>query len=113
MSSHSCACNPISVPQNCTCNLTKAVLAAAALNEDGKKRKVIVTGCLAQRYSDQLAADLPEADLVVGFQSYGDLSSSLRGALGVAGADANEYMQRARVQVRAERSGWLMRGSGG
>ncbi len=41
---------------------------AAGLNEDGRKRKVVVTGCLAQRYAGQLAADLPEADLVVGFQ---------------------------------------------
>jgi hypothetical protein len=28
----------------------------------------VVTGCLAQRYGESLAADLPEADLVVGFQ---------------------------------------------
>ena len=39
-------------------------MAAAALNEDGRKRKVVVTGCLAQRYSHELAKDLPEADLV-------------------------------------------------
>lgn len=39
-------------------------MAAAGLNEDGRKRKVVVTGCLAQRYSHELAKDLPEADLV-------------------------------------------------
>lgn len=37
---------------------------AAALNEDGKKRKIVVTGCLAQRYNEQLAEQLPEADMV-------------------------------------------------
>ena len=37
---------------------------AAGLNEDGKQRKIVVTGCLAQRYNSQLAEDLPEADLV-------------------------------------------------
>ena len=31
---------------------------------NGKKRKIVVTGCLAQRYNTQLAADMPEADLV-------------------------------------------------
>jgi tRNA A37 methylthiotransferase MiaB len=57
---------------------------AAGLNEDGKKRKIVITGCLAQRYSEQLAADLPEADLVMGFQNYGNLPASLGQAMGVA-----------------------------
>jgi ribosomal protein S12 methylthiotransferase len=47
----------------------EAVMAAAALNEDGRRRRVVVTGCLAQRYGEALAADMPEADLVVGFQA--------------------------------------------
>jgi hypothetical protein len=34
---------------------------ASGLNEDGKGRKIIVTGCLAQRYGGQLAEDMPEA----------------------------------------------------
>jgi ribosomal protein S12 methylthiotransferase len=49
----------------------EAIIEAAALNGDGKRRRVVVTGCLAQRYGDSLAADLPEADLVVGFQVRG------------------------------------------
>lgn len=77
----------------------EAVMAAAALNEDGKQRKVIVTGCLAQRYSEQLAKDLPEADLVVGFQEYGNLSNALRHTMGMGEVSADEYAQRSRVQV--------------
>ncbi|GFH20823.1 MTTase N-terminal domain-containing protein [Haematococcus lacustris] len=42
----------------------EAIMAAAALNADGKQRRIVVTGCLAQRYAEQLAADLPEANLV-------------------------------------------------
>ncbi|GFR42266.1 hypothetical protein Agub_g3163 [Astrephomene gubernaculifera] len=61
----------------------EAIVEAASLNEDGRKRKLVVTGCLAQRYSQQLAADLPEADLVVGFQSYGNLAASLQRSLGL------------------------------
>jgi len=38
---------------------------ASRLNEDGKGRKIVVTGCLAQRYGEQLADELPEADLVM------------------------------------------------
>jgi len=37
---------------------------AASLNADGKKRKIVVTGCLAQRYNSQLAQDMPETDMV-------------------------------------------------
>ncbi|KAG2500299.1 hypothetical protein HYH03_001877 [Edaphochlamys debaryana] len=61
----------------------EAIVEAASLNEDGRRRKVVVTGCLAQRYSNQLAADLPEADLVVGFQSYGGLAASLQQSMGM------------------------------
>ncbi|PNW82252.1 hypothetical protein CHLRE_06g278142v5 [Chlamydomonas reinhardtii] len=61
----------------------EAIVEAASLNEDGRRRKLVVTGCLAQRYSSQLAADLPEADLVVGFQSYGNLAASLQKSMGM------------------------------
>lgn len=44
--------------------------------------KVIVTGCLAQRYGAELAESLPEADLVVGFEHYGSLPAALAAALG-------------------------------
>ena len=46
------------------CAFLQAIVEAASLNEDGRRRKIVITGCLAQRYSDELAADLPEADLV-------------------------------------------------
>lgn len=68
----------------------------AALNEDGKKRKVVVTGCLAQRYSEDLAKDLPEADMVVGFESYKNFATSLRGVMGMdPNVDPNTYRERA------------------
>ena len=44
--------------------------------------KVVVTGCLAQRYGVELAESLPEADLVVGFEHYGGLPAALAAALG-------------------------------
>ena len=39
---------------------------AARHKEEGRVKKVVVTGCLAQRYGAELAEQLPEADLVVG-----------------------------------------------
>lgn len=57
---------------------------AAGLNAAGdKKRQIVVTGCLAQRYGESLAADLPEADLVMGFEAYANLPAALGTRLGV------------------------------
>ncbi|MCU1592828.1 MAG: hypothetical protein JWO12_220 [Frankiales bacterium] len=43
--------------------------------------KVVAVGCLAERYGKELAAQLPEADAVLGFDSYADLSSHLQTVL--------------------------------
>ena len=37
----------------------QAIMQAAQLKADGKAQRVIVTGCLAQRYSEDLAGDTP------------------------------------------------------
>jgi ribosomal protein S12 methylthiotransferase len=47
--------------------------------------KVVAVGCLAERYGEELAGQLPEADAVLGFDSYAEMSSHLRSVLdGVA-----------------------------
>jgi ribosomal protein S12 methylthiotransferase len=43
--------------------------------------KVVAVGCLAERYGTQLAEQLPEADAVLGFDSYADLSTHLTSVL--------------------------------
>ena len=40
-------------------------------------RKVVAVGCLAERYGEQLADSLPEADAVLGFDSYADIAARL------------------------------------
>jgi ribosomal protein S12 methylthiotransferase len=45
------------------------VLAACDLKDDGA-RAVVVVGCMAERYPDELAAEIPEADAIVGFDGY-------------------------------------------
>jgi ribosomal protein S12 methylthiotransferase RimO len=40
-------------------------------------RKVVAVGCLAERYGAELAASLPEADAVLGFDSYADIAARL------------------------------------
>ena len=47
-------------------------LALADVKRPGAK--LVLTGCMAERYGDELAAALPEADAVVGFAGEGDLA---------------------------------------
>jgi ribosomal protein S12 methylthiotransferase len=43
----------------------------------GAKRKLVVTGCLAQRYSDDLAKDIPEIDHILGSSDFQSISKVL------------------------------------
>ncbi len=55
------------------------LLEAADLRSDADARTaaVVAVGCLAERYGRELAQQLPEADAVLGFDSYHDLSTHL------------------------------------
>lgn len=43
-----------------------AILEAANMKKQGKCRALVVAGCLAQRYKDELRKELPEADAIIG-----------------------------------------------
>lgn len=58
-----------------------AILEANDLREHGQTQKVVAVGCLAERYGKELADELPEADAVLGFDSYTDMSNHLRAVL--------------------------------
>ncbi len=54
------------------------LLAASDLKESGRTQSVVAVGCLAERYGKDLAEALPEADAILGFDDYPDISSRLR-----------------------------------
>lgn len=54
------------------------ILDMAQLKEQGKIKKVVVAGCLTQRYKDDLVEGLPEADLFVGSGEFQNISKILR-----------------------------------
>ena len=57
------------------------LLEASDLKADGTTRAVVAVGCLAERYGKDLAASLPEADAVLGFDDYPDIAAKLRSIL--------------------------------
>ena len=50
-----------------------AILELAALKQAGKLKKLLVAGCLSQRYPDEIKAELPEVDGLLGTGSYTDV----------------------------------------
>ena len=44
----------------------ETILEFAELKKEGRIKKIIITGCLAERYKDEVASEIPEADAVVG-----------------------------------------------
>jgi ribosomal protein S12 methylthiotransferase len=59
----------------------EAILDAAKMKKQGKCRTLIVAGCLAQRYKDELLKELPEADAVIGTAEISRISEICEKAL--------------------------------
>ena len=57
------------------------ILQTAALKDAGLVGCIIVTGCLAQRYQEQIMGELPEVDAVVGCGSYPQIVDVVNRAL--------------------------------
>ena len=58
------------------------ILEMTGLKEEGKLDKVIVTGCLSQRYPEELANEIPEVDHFVGTNDLGLVTEILDGRTG-------------------------------
>ena len=54
------------------------ILAMAQLKAEGSIGKILVTGCLAQRYQEEILKELPEVDGVLGTGSYYDVVSAVK-----------------------------------
>ena len=54
-----------------------ALLEAHSLKGNGITKAVVAVGCMAERYGNELATALPEADAILGFDDYLDISQRL------------------------------------
>ena len=66
-----------------------ALLEAHSLKESGSVKAVVAVGCMAERYGKELEDALPEADGILGFDSYKDISSRLQIILGGGSVEAH------------------------
>ena len=71
-----------------------ALLEANSLKGHGITRAVVAVGCMAERYGNELADALPEADAILGFDDYKDISARLQSI--VAGEKHTAHVPRDR-----------------
>ncbi|MDE7093740.1 MAG: radical SAM protein, partial [Oscillospiraceae bacterium] len=55
----------------------ETILEIGKLKEEGKIKKLIITGCLAERYQEQMAEEFPEADAIIGIGENKDIIAVL------------------------------------
>ena len=54
----------------------EAILEAARLKSEGKCQRLIVAGCLVERYRDELRAEMPEVDAFIGTSQINDITQA-------------------------------------
>ena len=57
------------------------ILSTAALKAEGRVGKILVTGCLSQRYQDEIMKEMPEVDGVLGTGSYTEIVPAIEALL--------------------------------
>ena len=55
----------------------ESILAMAELKKAGRVKKILVSGCMAQRYQEDVLRELPEVHGVLGTGSYGDIARAI------------------------------------
>ena len=53
------------------------ILEMAELKQEGRVKKILVTGCMAQRYQEEVLAELPEIDGILGTGSYEEIAGAI------------------------------------
>lgn len=77
------------------------ILEMAQLKEEGIVKKIIVTGCLAQRYKDEILKEIPEVDAIVGIGANGDIVDIIKKT--VEGETVYEMPENTKLPLVGER----------
>lgn len=92
------------------------ILDMAQYKETGRCRLLVVTGCLTQRYPEDLLKEIPEIDLLLGVNQYADLPAAIEKALGgerqACWNDDFGYFEHSRVLTTPAYSAYIRIGEG-
>lgn len=77
------------------------ILEAAEYKKDGKLKALIVTGCLAERYRDDVTEEIPEVDVCVGIGSNSKIAEIVTNA--IEGKRQNCYGDKTDLDLNGER----------
>ncbi len=77
------------------------ILEAARYKKEGNLKALIVTGCLAERYRDDVTEEIPEVDVCVGIGANGKIAKIVRDA--IQGKKVNCYGEKEELDLNAPR----------
>ncbi|HSV08058.1 MAG TPA: 30S ribosomal protein S12 methylthiotransferase RimO [Candidatus Binatus sp.] len=87
----------------------EAILDLARLKADGPGRRLVVAGCLAQRYADELRTALPEVDVFIGTGDLLRIADAVEAPLGegpVVYRGAQHVLPREELTTRVRTGAW-------
>lgn len=77
------------------------ILELAKLKEEGRIKKLVVTGCLAERYREEVHKELPEVDAVLGIGANGKIVDALQKMM--AGEFVEEFPEKEEMPLYGDR----------
>lgn len=77
------------------------ILEVARYKKEGKLKALIVTGCLAERYRDDITKEIPEADVCVGIGSNAKIAEIVKNA--IEGKKENTYGDKLSLDLNTRR----------
>lgn len=77
------------------------ILEVARYKKEGRLRALVVTGCLAERYRDDITEEIPEVDACVGIGSNSRIAEIVKNA--IEGKASNSYGDKTSLDLNAKR----------
>lgn len=77
------------------------ILELVQLKKEKKIRAIIVTGCLAERYREEIRKEIPEVDAVIGIGANGSIADAVAGAL--QGEHMQAFPEKTQLPLSGER----------
>lgn len=82
-----------------------AILALSAFKSEGSCRRIVVTGCLPERYREEIVAALPEVDIFLGTGAFDRIIDAAEGRLDASGCllpDPDRITMSSTARIRPE-----------